>query len=409
MVFEPDGTGRVTWPREADQWSMAGLKVRGSSTAGYPKKPYRLETWAPESGRLPGPPVDEELPLLGMPADGDWVLGAPLDFDRARMRTTLVYQVSRAIGRYAARTRFAEVFVAERGERVGMDDYVGLYEVTEHLERANDRIDVERMLPTDLTEPAVTGGWVFKEDRTGPDEQGFRAGDAGGRLSFQQPFVYVDPSEDVVAPEQAAWLSTYLNELGVALVAPGFTHPVTGHHYDDLIDTDAFIDHHILNVWAKNPDAIRLSGYLHKDREGLLVAGPVWDFDRTMGCASDSRAANPTWWDATNETRDTTAMFDEGFYGGLFDDPVFRDRYFARMDVLLRTALDPVGTTYLLEGWAAEIDEAAARDFDRWTQYPPRGGSLRTEVDLLEDWLQQRHAWMSACLLRADPMGCRGN
>ncbi|MEZ4239362.1 MAG: hypothetical protein R3F59_25045 [Myxococcota bacterium] len=33
-----------------------------------------------------------------------------------------------------------------------------------------------------------------------------------------------------------------------------------------------------------------------------------------MGCATDSRAADPTWWDSTNITGDTTEMFAHGWW-----------------------------------------------------------------------------------------------
>ena len=47
---------------------------------------------------------------------------------------------------------------------------------------------------------------------------------------------------------------------------------------------------------------------------------------------------------------------------------------------------------------AGELGEAAERNFERWPDYPPRGGSLESEVQLLKDWLEARHRWISACL-----------
>jgi hypothetical protein len=401
LAFEPDGDGRTDLPGDAVLGTRAGLKIRGSSSAWYPKHPYRLEAWQADSEE------DQDISLLGMPEEGDWVLAAPLDFDRALMRDPLVYAWSNAVGRYASRTVHAELFLAERGEAVGLDDYAGVYVATESIERDGERVDITKLLPTDLFEPEVTGGYIFKEDRTGPGEWGFTAGTAGGLLDFQQPFVYVDPSEDEIMGAQAAYLTEQLDELGVALTSPGFVHPETGRHYEEIVDVDAFIDHHILNVLPKNPDAFRLSGYFHKDREGPIHAGPVWDFDRTMGCNSDSRCDQPTWWDASNITTDCTYVFEHGFYGGLFDDPVFVERWAARIAELWAGALALDTILAGIDANEALLAEAAERNFAEWSDYPPDGG-FEGEVQTLRDWLTLRHEWIEECLDLPNPVTCRG-
>jgi hypothetical protein len=352
--------------------------------------------------------VDLDVPLLGMPPEADWVLLSPLVFDRALMRNALMYTLSNRMGRYAPRTRFAEVFVAERGEPLGMDDYQGVYVVVERIERDADRVDIARLGPTDVVLPELSGGYLFKEDRLGPTDRGFWAGDAGGVFTFQQPFVFVDPSEDELRVEQASYLMEQLDELGEALASPDFTHPVTGRHYDQIVDVDSWIDHHILNVFAKNPDAFRLSGYFHKDREGPIQAGPLWDFDRTMGCADDTRAADPTWWDPSNETWDCTFVFEHGFWRGLFADPVFAARYWQRWDDVLGAELSLAAVEAEIDAMEAELAEAAPRNVAAWPSYPPRGGSFEAEVDLLRAWVRDRHRWATGCLTLPDPSQCMG-
>ena len=152
--------------------------------------------------------------------------------------------------------------------------------------------------------------------------------------------------------------------------------PGTDAHYSEWLDVDSFIDHHILNIFTKNPDGFRLSGYFFKEREGTLEAGPIWDFDRTMGCSSDDRAADPTWWDASNYTSDTTYYFTHGWYEGLFDDPEFRAAYWARMDELLNDPLSIEHVHEVVDRMADELAESAERNFDHWSDYPPRGGEL---------------------------------
>ncbi len=395
-VFVPGVGGRMTWPGPALQSVRAGIKIHGSSTANYPKHPWHVET---RSALVDG---DEALALLDLPAESDWVLNAPLDFDRALMRNSLAFALSNAIDRWAPHTEWAEVFVAGGGETVGMDDYVGVYEVTEMIKRGPDRVDIKGLSAGDVTPPKVTGGYIFKEDRLGPGEAGFRAGTGvnPGTLYFQNNFVFVEPAESDAPPEQKAYVKSYLDQLGIAVTSPGFTTPA-GTHYAQLIDVDEFIDHHIVNMFTKNPDAFRLSGFYHKDRGGLLEAGPVWDFDRTMGCAADSRAQDPTGWGNTGGT----GFFDYGFYRGLFADPVFAARYFERLGQLLKGPLAARTTAAWIDGWAARLDEAAARNFARWSNYAPRG-SYQNEVMILKTWVATRAGWLDDCIQRIDPRIC---
>ena len=219
----------------------------------------------------------------------------------------------------------------------------------------------------------------------------------------------VDPKEAELNFAQTRYLTDTLDILGESLAAPDFQDPESGTHYSEQIDQDAWIDHHILNTLPKNPDAFRLSGYFYKDRGGPIVAGPVWDFDRTMGCDDDSRAEDPTWWDPSNITTDTTYIFEHGFWLGLFADPVFQDAYWSRWVALLQAELALDRILAHVQSMEDELSEAAARNFARWPDYPPRGGSYATEVAELTQWLTIRHRWISRCVERENPQNCTGN
>jgi hypothetical protein len=288
-----------------------------------------------------------------------------------------------------------------RGATVDRRAYKGVYVLMESVKPSPDRVNITPITPTDLTEPEVTGGYLFKRDRPGDGEDGLDAGTAGGRFWFEEPLVWVDPSEEVVAPEQARYLGGAVDAFADALA--------DGQPYSDQIDVDAWIDHHILNTFPKNPDAFRLSGYLYKDRDGPIVAGPVWDMDRTMGCADDDRATYPTWWDATNQTSDTTPLFTFGWYEPMFADPQFSARYWARWHEVIDDTLGTEHVDEVIDEMAAELSEAAPRNFQRWNENPPRNGGFDGEVAILKDWLAQRHDWIEACLALPDPSACRGD
>ncbi|HEX2871997.1 MAG TPA: chitobiase/beta-hexosaminidase C-terminal domain-containing protein, partial [Polyangiaceae bacterium] len=60
------------WPAPATTWSRAGVRIRGSSSANFPKRPWKVETWRALADE------DDKVSVLGMPRQSDWVLLAPL-------------------------------------------------------------------------------------------------------------------------------------------------------------------------------------------------------------------------------------------------------------------------------------------------------------------------------------------
>ena len=399
LAFEDEaGTTLETVPTVSTRGAM---KVRGSSTAGYPKHSYAFETWEPDRDD------DWDVELFGLASESDWVLLAPLEFDRAFMRNAFAYWMSNEMGTWAPHTRFVELFAAGNGEVVGDGDYLGVYVLVERIKQSENRVDIAQLGPVDVEEPEVTGGYVFKRDRLGDGESGFWAGTGGGVWEFDQYLVYVDPDEEDLAAEQKAYLTEAVDSFGYALAASDGLDPVSGLHWSELIDVDSWIDHHIVNAFTMNPDALRLSGYLHKEREGPIFAGPVWDFDRTMACNTDYRCIDPTTWDATHITSDTTALFEHGWYRGLLDHPDFTALYWDRWREVLEGPLTVDVMLAQIDAWELELDEAAVRNFQVWSSYGP-DGSYANEVDTLRDWIEARHAWISGCLERDNPEHCSG-
>lgn len=399
-VFEPGKDGRARLLGAASLTTRAALRERGSSTAYDPKHSYALEL------RESGSDDDGDEALVGLPAESDWVLYAPLGFDRALMRNALMFRLSNDTGHYAPRTRFVELFTVSSGGTLRRTDYQGVYTLMEAIKRSPERVDIEELAPAHVNEPEVTGGYLFKRDRVGAGESGSWAGSGGGAFSFGDPLVFVDPEEDVIARAQERYFEETIDNFALALASPD--HRFEGVHYRDQIDVAVWIDNHILNMYPKNVDALRLSAYMYKDREGPIVAGPLWDFDRSMGCADDSRPEDPTWWDATNITSDTTPMFTYGWYAGLFADPEFSALYWARLEEMLEGTLAIDHVLGVVQEMEAELSEAAPRNFETWSDYGPRGGSYAAEVDLLEAWLTARDAWIKGCLERPDPLTCQG-
>lgn len=382
LLLEPTGSSTSLVGR-ATLDNRIGIHVRGETSRGFLKKQYAIEL------RDPVTENDLDLPLLGMPADSDWVFSDPITLDRTLIRNALGFALSNRIGRYAPRTRFVEVFLATAGDEVRNQDFLGLYTVIEKIKRGHDRVDVNKLLDSDLTQPNVSGGYVLRIDKGANDFQ------AGG-----QPMQFVYPDAAVVKlparQPQLDYIRGFVDGFGQAISAADFKQPSTGQHYSEFIDVDGFIDHNIVNALAKNVDALRISAYFYKDRDGLLVAGPVWDFDRSLGTPYDDRAKAPEEWKRAGS--DGSDYFNEGFWKGLFRDPAFKSRYKARFLELLGREFAPEQLTKLVDELALPVGAAAERNFQRWPMSQPQGGSYQAELAVLKDFLVRRAAFLRSDL-----------
>ena len=378
MVLEPrSGTSRLVGRAALD--SRIGIHVRGESSRRFPKKQYAVEL------RADGEDADSNQPLLGLPGNSDWVLSDPVTYDRSLIRNALAFALSNRIGRYAPRTRFAEVFMVDDRGDVRAGSFLGFFTLLEKITRDPERVNVSRLPASAAAVPAMTGGFILCIDKGVAD---FAA--AGKRLQF----VYPDP-EDMTLPErtpQLDFIHTFIEGFGQAASAADFKHPSTGQHYSEFIDVDAWIDHHIINTLAKNVDGLRLSAYFHKERGGRLAAGPLWDFDRSFGTPQDPRATEPEEWNLA--WSDATDYFNEGWWRLLFRDPDFRSRYRKRFQTLLNREFSADSLERIVDAMAAEVGDAADRNFRRWTQTPPRDDSHAAEIALLKDFLRRRVAWI---------------
>jgi hypothetical protein len=381
QVLEPrSGTSRIVGRAALD--ARIGIHVRGQTTRNFPKKQYALELRADDQD------TDSNRPVLGLPSRADWVVYDSVFYDRALLRNALAFALSNRIGRYAPRTRFAEVFMVDDGGDVRAGSFLGFYTLIEKIERDPARVNVSRLPESAASLPAVTGGFILRIDKGAPD---FAA--AGRWLQF----VYPDP-EDMKSPErrpQLDFISAFIDGFGQAASATDFRHPSTRQHYSEFIDVDAWIDHNIINALTKNVDGLRFSAYFHKDRSGRLAAGPVWDFDRSLGTPWDPRATEPEEW---NQTWNAADYFNEGWWRFLFRDPDFRSRYRARFTALLNGQFSADNLDRVVDGMASEVGDAAERNFRRWVQFPPRENSHAAEIALLKDFLRRRVAWIKTQL-----------
>lgn len=365
-VYEP-GRGVTSLTNPPTLAARAGIKIRGSSTQGLPKSSYALELWDEFN-------QDKDEEVLGLPAESDWVLYAPNVFEPVLIHNPFIHQLSRDIGQYSSRTRFVEVYLNKTTGPIAAVHYNGIYVLEEKVKIGPNRVDIAKLKPENLSAPEVTGGYLLKIDRLDPGDSGFSAGG--------QTVAYVDPKEREIKlaqrDPQEQFIRKYLTNFGAALNGVNWRDPVLG--YAAFIDVPAWIDYHILELLSGNVDALVLSAYFHKPRDGKLTFGPHWDFDRALG-STDGRDANPRNW--------VTGPFFSGWWSRLFRDPDFWQRWIDRYQELRLSHLSRANINGLIDRLADEVRQAQPRERQKW-RVTLRGGTYQSEVDRMKNWLSNR-------------------
>lgn len=273
------GGARSSLPATSHFEGRCEIKLRGYSSLRNPKRSFTVKTRNDSGEAL-------DAPILGFPPESDWVLYAPYQ-DKTMMRDVLAYELSNEMGRYAARTRFVEVFLNRQGNKLAKRDYLGVYVFEEKIKRGKDRVAIHQLTPEDDSEPNISGGYIFKRDHSSPPmdvsfafeefERGFRTG-RGLHLFF------VDPKEEDITAKQKTWLTRYLNSFEKALYGPNYRDPEEG--YAKYLDVDSFIDQFWIVELSKNVDGFRYSCYMFKDRGGKIRMEPIWDWNLSFGNAN---------------------------------------------------------------------------------------------------------------------------
>ena len=373
------GKSSLTGP--LDYAGLGEVNIRGFSSLQYNKHSFTFRL-KDESDSKP------KVAVLGFPKDSDWILYAPYP-DKSLMRDVLAYELSAQMGHYAPRTKFVELFLHSRGDKLLRRDYLGVYVMMEKIKRGKHRVNIEELTRGDNSEPAITGGYIFKRDhsrRQSPNFYTERGGD----------FFFVEPNEREITRPQAAWLRRYMNQFEQALYGSQFKDPAQG--YAAYLDVNSFIDQHWLIEMSKNIDGFRYSVYFTKDRGGKLKLEPVWDWNLSFGNANYYDGWESEGWYTPNLRDNEICWFNR-----LVQDPEFEQKYIDRWGELRRGIFAPERLLKRVDEMAAQLNEAQQRNFQRWPILGRRihpnyyvGGSYGAEITWMKQWIQKRVAWIDA-------------
>ena len=366
---------------------LIGIEQRGSSSGGFPQKSYGFETRNTDGSIL-------DTIILGMPIEHDWILYAPYN-DKTCLRNNITYDLSSKMGHYAAKSKICELVV--NGQ------YQGIYYLMEKIKRDQNRVDIAKLLPTDNSGDELTGGYIFKIDKTTGNSNiawtsNYPAAD-GSPINFQHHY----PTYDVITPQQNAYIHSYVDSFENALNGPNYTDPLIG--YRKYIKHKSFIDFMLLNEISKNVDGYRLSSFLHKEKNsngGELRMGPVWDFNLAWWNADYCNGNLSTGW-AYEFGNVCTGGFQVPTWWEIFmSDPWFQEEVKCRWTSLRQGVLSRDSLFHFIDSVALYIDEAKDRHFEKWPilgtyTWPnpsPIPADFAGEITALKQWIDDRTAWM---------------
>ena len=358
-----------------DKWDYEGtgrIRGRGNSTwLWYDKKPYRIK-------------LDEKASIVGLAAEKDWVLLANFR-DPTHMMNTFVFELGHVMGLpYTNHSRYMEVNL--NGE------YIGLYQLTEQIEQGKNRVAVDD----------VEGVLIALDVDDGPEESRNSKDNFWSEV-YQMPVCVKFPEDiDVTgikkdfAQLESAILSIRQNKGKPAAIKAGMD------KVRELLDVRSFIDFLIIQELIYNVElAAPRSMYMHKDKGGKWVMGPLWDFDAGFDFDWGTMTDGHHFFESYKEyvlgpdpIHHSGAYWVPEFFTDIFRSDEFCEEFIARWEEISPLIMTEVWDN--TEKYITAAEDAMVRNSQRWPIYFPSDSwpqqeiSFATEIVNMYSWLSYR-------------------
>ena len=355
-----------------------GIKVRGQSSAMFPKPGYSVEVRDDKGEGM-------DVSMFGLPPADDWVLHGPY-VDKSMLRNALAYWLFRQAGRYAPRTKHFDLYIN------GV--YRGVYVMVEKIKRGKYRVNVSKLKETDIAGDSLTGGYIWAFDKVGTNTGGGGSNNQGGiqaegfNTSDGLNVILHYPKKANIQKEQEEYLKKYLNDLEAL-----FKNGKNGDGFDKYVDLGSAVDYVLHQEITNNGDSYWCSFFLHKPKdktkngvftEGKVTLGPPWDFNLAMsnGGMMGFGGSGNSWQIESNSKSGNGGMW--GMGGGSLIAPKWLTGMWKRSDYQselkkrwaeLRSGVwhTKVMDAYL-DSMKTYLKSAADRNFKRWPNLGKNSG-----------------------------------
>ena len=380
------------------------IKGRGNTSWEQEKKPYNITLQ--DSVTLPG--------MTGQTTDYSLVSSSDLTFLRNRISNEmgeLAGTGSMACIRVNLYINNSFEGVYELYQRITPEN-MNLTDLEELTEQANPLRSEESLnqLTTGLTlddwNQSITGKWWDYENNPENITGGYileadnamrYSGEASGFILESGAYM-VSKSPAYLSEAQYQYISSYVQECENVM-----RESVGLNDYQALsayIDIPSFVGKYLVEEVSKNIDSSATSQYFYKDQDGLLHAGPVWDYDWAYGVEriqEEIDYMDPTGFSA-RDIPGSLIWWQLLYYNNAFYQDVV-----SLYESVLYPWLNELVETGLTQ-WAQELSASAVMDYLRWGRVSVGGeASASSTATLMEaagqaymDQVEQVRSFLSA-------------
>ncbi len=343
-----------------------GIKIRGQTSADFPKKSYGLELKARACNNVADTAChDTSLKVLGMPKNADWVFHGPY-VDKTLIRNALAHWFYQRTGRYSSRFKFFELYV--NGQ------YKGVYVLLEKIKRAKARVHIAKLKDEDTSGDELTGGYVLSIDKvennstSGLDKEGFKSND-------KSPVVMRSPKKENTTKEQQEYIKNFFNSIEQKCD----NGDVMSNGCSDILDIDAAVDYIMHEDITNNTDAYICSFYMFKDKDskgGKLQLGAPWDFNLAFGAYQRVGGEKADGWRVPQSAKGGSGeWFVAKWVQNLWSNDTFQQKYKARWAELRSGVWHTKNIDHFIDSLKTVLKNAADRNFERWPNLGQASGT----------------------------------
>ena len=365
MSILDKGTNNVADSSKGEKYNI-GIKIRGQTSADFPKKGYGIELKARSCTNVADTAChDTSLKVLGMPKNADWVFHGPY-VDKTLIRNALAYWLYQRTGRYSSRFKFFELYL--NGQ------YKGVYLLLEKIKRAKARVHIAKLKDEDISGDDVTGGYVLSIDKvennstSGLDKEGFKSKDGS-------PVVMRSPKKENTNKAQQDYIKNFFNSIEQKCD----NGDITSNGCLDILDIEAAVDYIIHEDVTNNTDAYICSFYMFKDKDskgGKLQLGAPWDFNLAFGAYQRVGGEKTDGWRVPQSAKSGAGeWFVPKWVQNLWSNNTFQQKYKERWAELRSGVWHTKNIDKFIDSLKTVLKNAANRNFERWPNLGQSSGT----------------------------------
>ena len=365
MSILDKGTNNVADSSKGEKYNI-GIKIRGQTSADFPKKGYGIELKARPCTNVADTAChDTSLKVLGMPKNADWVFHGPY-VDKTLIRNALAYWLYQRTGRYSSRFKFFELYL--NGQ------YKGVYLLLEKIKRAKARVHIAKLKDEDVDGDEVTGGYVLSVDKvennttSGLDKEGFKSKDGS-------PVVMRSPKKENTNKQQQQYIQNFFNSIEQKCDQGD----VMSNGCSDILDIEAAVDYVIHEDVTNNTDAYICSFYMFKDKDskgGKLQLGAPWDFNLAFGAYQRVGGEKADGWRIPQSAKGGSGeWFVAKWIQNLWSNNAFQQKYKQRWAELRSGVWHTKNIDHFIDSLKTHLKNAADRNFERWPNLGQASGT----------------------------------